>query len=121
MTTLTLYHQVRVDGGERTGIEVSGLEVMHFFQEGSGEHDPALLWWVDLECAGQRLPTDAVGARAWFTKNQSFFVAALSQIADAQLNAGFDVDVRPYDKSFDSGPDESRVRIAISAIRRGGA
>ena len=52
---LSFYRQKRQDGGIRTAVTVDGDTVLHRFQPGEGASDPALLWYVDLRCAGRRL------------------------------------------------------------------
>lgn len=120
MSKLTFYHQVRVDGGERTGIDADDTELLHFFQPGASEeeHDPRLLWYVDVRCEGDRLPGDASGARDWFLQNQPFFVQELTRIAEEELDVGFDAENRPYQREVGGAPDGARVLIVVSAVRR---
>ena len=118
MAELTFYHQVRVNGGERTGIDGESGPLLHYFQEGTEEFDPSLLWYVDVRCSGDQLPRDPQAAREWFLKNASFFVEHLKQVADAHLGPGFDADYLPYQQEIQDAPDGARVRIVVSAARR---
>jgi hypothetical protein len=85
LASLTFYHQVRADGGVRTGIETDGAEILHSFTPGGEEDDPALLWYVDVECEGANLPRDGLAARDWFLIHSDFFVAEFARIADEEL------------------------------------
>jgi hypothetical protein len=118
VTKLTLYHQVRVDGGERTGVDCGDTEVLHGFQPGSEEPDPALLWFVDVRCEGDRLPDDSHGAREWFLAHDRYFVGLLARIAHDQLEIGCDSELRPYTREYRDGPNGARVEIVVSAARR---
>jgi hypothetical protein len=118
MPKLTFYHQVRADGGERTGIELDGTTLLHHFQQGHEEHDPALLWFLDLRCEGASLPDEPEAVREWFLKNEAFFVSRLREIADVDLRAGFDAEVMPFEKEVASAPDNARVVVAVSAAGR---
>ncbi len=118
MSTLTFYHQVRVDGGKRTGIDIDGTQWLQSFTAGQEDNDPTLLWYVDIECKGRRVPNDPPKARDWLSNHSDFFVGLLTKIADDELEAGFDVDWRPFQHKIASGPDGTTVRITISAIRR---
>jgi hypothetical protein len=117
MAELTFYHQVRTDGGERTGIDNESGPLLHYFQEGSEEFDPRLLWYVDVRCSGEELPREPRAARDWFLKNSKFFVEHLKQVA-ANLGPGFDADYLPYQEEIEDAPDGARARIVISAARR---
>ena len=117
MTKLTFYHQVRADGGERTGIDSDESQLLHFFQPGRGEADPALLWYLDVRCEGDGLPDDGTVARDWFLTHQAFFVSQLTKVADEELSAGFDAEMRPFQREI-VAPDGTRVLIVVSAVRR---
>ncbi len=116
MDTLTFYHQVRQDHGRRTGIEFAGRELLQAFEAGE-DRDPALLWYVDIDCVGKNLPDNPDDARNWFLANRKFFVDQLLRVAEDQLDAGFDVELRPFRVKV-PGPGGITVRIGISAVRR---
>jgi hypothetical protein len=118
MPNLTFYHQVRVDGGERTGIELDGNTLLHHFQQGDEEHDPALLWFLDLRCDGGSLPNEPESVREWFLKNETFFAGRLREIAEVDLRAGFDAEVMPFEKEVAGAPNGARVVVALAAAGR---
>jgi hypothetical protein len=117
MPQLILHHQARADGGERTRVDCGDTELLHSVQPGSEDHDPAFFWFVDLRCEGDRLLEDPEGARSWFLGNKEFFVRHLERIANGPLRLGFDAEYMPYQEDIGPGPDGSRVRIVISAMR----
>jgi len=120
MATLTFYRQARADGGLRTGIEVDGETLLEDYLPGSREHDPALLWYVDLRCEGDRLPAEPEAVRAWFLENSQMIQRGFAACAD-ELKVGidsFDQDFRPYERRIGQTPDGTVLRVVISAIRR---
>ena len=58
MPKLVFYRQKRYDGAIRTGLELDDDPIAEHYEEGSGERDPALLWFVDLRCKGPGIPGD---------------------------------------------------------------
>jgi hypothetical protein len=117
MTTLGLYHDVRVDGGRRTGLEINGSCELELFEEESRDFDPAILWYVDLACEGESLPRDPGYARQWFLDNEKPLAEILLSVAD-EIDIGFDVEVRPFRRTFEGGPGGTRVSVSASAIHR---
>ncbi len=117
MATLGFYHDVRVDGGRRTGIEVNGSCELELFQEESGDFDPALLWYVDVSCVGESLPAERELARLWFLNNEKALCRILLGVAD-EIDIGFDVETRPFRRIVEDGPGGSRVSVSVSAIHR---
>jgi hypothetical protein len=118
MPTLTFYRQARVDGGVRTGIDVDDETVLHHFQPETSESDPALLWYIDLRCKGERLPSEADDARAWFIDKREWFQRELRRIAEQRLEMGFDAELRPYHEELSDGPKGAEVVVYVSAVRR---
>jgi hypothetical protein len=115
---LTFYHQVRADGGERTGIDLDGQSLLQHYQEESSDFDPSLLWYVDIVCQAATLPDDPERARNWFLEHEAFFGDAIRNVAREELGAGFDTEVRPFRREMENGPDDARVRIVVAAVRR---
>ena len=89
MKTIDFYRQARVDGGERTGVEVNGETVLEQFEPGDKEEDAALLWFVDVRCAGDSLPGEAESVREWLLEKGSIIQTRLREIAN-ELPAGID-------------------------------
>ena len=61
MSNIVLFRQARVNGGVHMGLEVDGAG-WDYYDSGSDDHDPALLWYVDLRAEGQNLPDSPEGA-----------------------------------------------------------
>ena len=116
MPTITFYRQQRADGGIRTGIDVDGDTVFAAFEPGNGDHDPALLWYVDVAVSGPALTTDPDGARAWLLQHEGAIADLISNAA-AGVPAGSDPDDWPMQFSGALDADVS-VRISCSAVRR---
>jgi hypothetical protein len=121
MPRLTFYHQVRFDGGRRTGISVGDdATSLHFFQPGAEEeetYDPRLLWYVDVRCDGDILPSEPQAARDWFLANETYFVAAMGKVADT-IAIGVDSDIWPYQCELAAPPDRCHAEVAVQAVRR---
>ena len=116
MPTVTFYRQARRDGGTRTGIEIDGEVVLGRFEEGRGEFDPALIWYVDVESTGDSLPGDAEGAREWLTAHAEVICRNLRALAD-QLANGVDIDAGST--RSDHVPETgASITVRCSAARR---
>ena len=118
MNKLTFYHQVRCDGGQRTGIDSDNSELLQCYKAGGEDADPALLWYLDVRCEGKKLPKEPAAARNWFVENRAFFTRTLAEIADQDLGAGFDADWAPFQREVSGAPDGARVLVVVSAVRR---
>jgi len=118
MSKLTFFHQIRVDGGVRTGIEIDDTRALESFQTERDEFDPVLLWYVDIICDGDNVPREPEAARQWFLDNERFFVDLLLVPAADELEIGFDPEVRPFRRTRDAGPGGCRIVIIVSAMRR---
>ena len=117
MATLAFFRQERVDGGVRTGIDVDGQTVLQDYQPGSDEHDPALLWYVDLRCEGDSLPATAQEARPWLIDHAPAITQALRELAE-ELTAGIDHELWPYERKVPGVQEGVHTRIVICAVRR---
>jgi len=119
MTQLTFFHQKRVDGGTRTGIDVDGLTCWHRFTEGSDDEDSALLWFVDIRCEGSDLPTERKKVRRWFGERPQAtrIKNALGQLAK-DFRVGFDNEVWPAEICIPADEEEPELKVVFSAIRR---
>jgi hypothetical protein len=115
MPTIGFYRQVRVDGGVRTGIDIDGDAVLQRFDPGAGDDDPALLWYVDIDCNGESLPDSAEDARQWLIDNAGRIVRELSDAAD-QLEIGADDSWRPWRRTATEGGVQ--VEVSCMAVRR---
>jgi hypothetical protein len=117
MSTLTFYRQARVDGGIRTGVEFDGTVLLGRFDEGNGDYDPALEWYLDLEFNGDSLPDDAASARQWLLDHSPFVAVNLGALAE-QIRIGLDFDPGPARVSSHLPDQNVRIEIRCSAMRR---
>jgi len=117
MGQLTFYQQTRSDGGVRTGVSIDGIDILQDFQEGDGECDPALLWYIDLRFEADSLPQDVGGVRDFLLVNSDETTHFLTESSD-ELQPGFDPDIQPYRREgvFRSGG--CRLHLLASAVRR---
>src|SRR5829696_5207955 len=115
MSEITFYRQERRDGGKRTGIEVGQRTEFVSFEPGDADNDPALVWYVDVRCSGDRLPTDGDAARAWFLQHEAA-IRALLERAAAEVPAGYDPVEWPLQVT--DQVDGATVTVAASAVRR---
>jgi hypothetical protein len=116
MPTITYFEQERRDGGTRVGIDVDGDTVRSAFRSGSTDSDPALVWYVDVACAGPKLPRDPDRALKWLSVNARHIGRVLTVLAKA-LPAGIDSAAWPVRRRSKIGPAVT-VTISCSAARR---
>jgi hypothetical protein len=117
MPKLNYYRQRRVDGGLRSAISVDDTIVLHVFEPGDEESDPALRWYVDVRSEGTRLPTRPADVRQWYQDQREIIETALRALAD-ELRAGIDIDSWPLQRSVPGAPRGVRIKIVSSAVRR---
>ncbi len=93
MSSIVFFRQARMDGGIRTGIDVDGAG-WEYYEGGSEEYDPALIWYVDLRAQGDHLPGSLEDARQWLLDQESLVNATYQQLVE-RLEVGMDPDVWP--------------------------
>jgi hypothetical protein len=101
----------------RSGIDIDADTVWERFEAGPGEEDPALLWYVDVRCEGDRLPTGKDEARQWLLHNAPLVKAGLRQLAE-KLDAGYDNGFWPLHWPIPGAPEGISVTVICSAVRR---
>jgi hypothetical protein len=123
MHELTFYRQMRYDGGIRMGVELDDQHpLLYAFTEGPPEEQDnplasALLWYFDLRCKGEGLPTTPDGARAWLLDHEGPIRDGLREfIAAIALGVDDSTPIR-WDR-FDGFPEGIRVEAVVSSIRR---
>ncbi len=116
MALLSFYRQARVDGGIRSGINADGEPVWESFEPGGSEPDPALLWYVDVRCQGEGLPTDREAVRRWFVAQAPAIKAAFQALAE-KLRVGFDDEIWPYQYVVPEPPPGTSMKIVCSAVQ----
>jgi hypothetical protein len=99
------------------GLSVDYDTVLHWFQEGGEEWDPALLWFVDVRGKKKRRPADAEEVRQWFQQHTAVVQTGLRTLAQ-ELRAGMDVDDWPLQWTIPNAPREKQLKIVCSAVRR---
>jgi hypothetical protein len=117
MAQITLYKQVRRDGGERVGVDVDGERLLDGYRPGTADEDPSLLWYIDVRCTMSNLSSDPTAVQRWLRDNSVVLRAALRTAAQ-QIGAGLDGPwplVIPIEPSPLPGVG---IRIAASAVRR---
>lgn len=118
MAKISFFRQERYDGGVRTGIGIDDETVLHHFETGSGESDPALLWFVDLGFEGRRLPSAPEQARKWLAEHAEFIRHGLQEAAD-RLQVGLDHDeVSPFRCPLSGAPHGVKAMLLVSGVRR---
>jgi hypothetical protein len=116
MTKLTLYRQVRKDGGIRTGVEVNDEPVLGRFEQGDKETDSALDWYVDVRCSVSRLGNDPEDARRRLLEHAGAIQAALVTLAE-ELKVGMDFS-SVLRRKVTGTPSGIQIEIVCSAVRR---
>ena len=117
MPQLRFYRQERYDRGVRTGFGVDDQPALEEFSSGSGESDPALLWYVDMVLEGRSLPENVEQARAWIIEHAEPIVTCLRSAAE-RLEIGLDDTTDwPYRIRLANLPRGVRGEIRVSAVR----
>jgi hypothetical protein len=119
MHTITFFRQARADGGIRMGIDINGALGWHHFQPGDEEYDPALVWYVDVECQGPNrdLPEGREKAKQWLLDRAPIIKAGLCALAD-KLRLGFDAEEPDYEQDIVGAPPRVTMMVICSAVRR---
>jgi hypothetical protein len=118
VANLTFYRQKRYDDGVRMGVELNDWELAHYFEEGKGERDPSLLWYVDLRCDGSGIPDDPDDAAHWLAQHSPSIKEGFARFAE-KLKVGADPDLYSlYWNEFPEVPEGVDMKIACSAVRR---
>ena len=116
MSSIVFFRQRRADGGTRTGIDINGRTELDHFEEGKGDPDPALVWYVDVRCEGARLSRTAELAQQWLIDKGPAISRGIDELAD-KLTAGIDSDSWPLQHALRRN-GAVRITIACSAMRR---
>jgi hypothetical protein len=118
MPKIGFYRQARYDGGMRTGIGIDDQTVLHDFQPGAEQSDPALLWYVDVAVEGDRLPSEPDAARTWLFDQSDTIAEAFREVGN-HLEIGLDSDASwPFRVRIRNLPRGIRGEISISGARR---
>lgn len=86
---LTFYHQKRRDGGVRSGVEFNEQRILERFEPGASPEDSALIWFVDVRCSGENLPSEPDSIRQWFLNHAETIRTELYKLSQ-ELIAGID-------------------------------
>ena len=117
MTRIVFYRHERADGGLRTGIEVNGDGLFECFREGAAEHDPALLWYIDLEFEGDTLPHSSDAVREWLVDHSADVRRTIDSLS-AEIAAGFDPELRPFRRAMQNWSGGVTLTVTVSAVDR---
>ncbi len=117
MMDVTFYHQVRADGGRRTGLSVGDDRGIERFVEPADpdNYDPALRWYVDVTWDVTDPPATQTEARAWLAAKLPELRSVLETTAD-ELSAGIDGDWSTRVNEIATALGTARV--SVSAQRR---
>jgi hypothetical protein len=122
MPRWTYFQQKRHDGGTRAGLESDDeAGTLSDFQEGPPDlaEDPlgsALLWYLDVRCAGEDLPRDVEQARHWFREHVPILRPGRLAMAD-MLRAGVDDSYPVRWGQFENRPPGVAIEAVFSCTR----
>lgn len=114
---VTFYHQVRTDGGRRTGLSINDSRGIENFVDcpDPEEFDPALRWYIDVSWEVPEPPRTQREARVWYAQHLAELRGVLEAVAET-LRAGIDGDLVPW--VLDLPGPTGNVRVTMSAQRR---
>src|SRR3984893_12045520 len=119
MHSVTFFKNVRKVGVVHVGVEANGLLLFDDLREGPGDPDPALDWYLDIQCESQTVSDSFEEIRAWFLGLSASINAALEALAQ-KLEIGMDGGVFPFQQKTQirsHTPDAVDLEIKGSAIR----
>ena len=119
MHSITFFKNVRKDGGIHVGLEADGLLVFDDLREGPSEPDPALDWYVDIQCQSPKVPDTADGIKTWLLGLSSAINAGLDEL-DRKMEIGMDGGLFPFQYKTQIRKNRANVvnlEIKGSAIR----
>lgn len=90
MTNLGFYFHERYDGGTRAGVEIANRQILERFDEGDGDFDAGLLWYIDLDVVDPSSNSaEPTSAQDFLIQHRTEIKGALSRFAD-RLQVGSD-------------------------------
>lgn len=117
-TEMTFYHNVRLDGGRRTGVTVGGIRGLELFRPGPGGDDdlpdPRLAWSVTVTIPDDCVIATQEEAAEWLGRTSPAIAAALEKAAD-HVPAGIDFGFRPWKTR--SNVHGRELTVTLSAMR----
>jgi hypothetical protein len=116
MSKIIFFRQRRADGGVHSGVETEEHKA-DFYQEGAGEYNPALEWFVDLRVEGKDLPPDLQEAIEWLTAQGKIISLAFEQLS-RELAAGIDFGSWPLEWPVPQAPQGVEMSIISSCVQR---
>lgn len=117
MSKIVFFRQSRADGGVRTGLDIDEETILQRFEDGTGEVDPVLTWFVDLRCEGVSLPHETEKAYQWLLAHSTVITDGFLALANV-LDLGLDTDVYPLSWDIPNPPAGVRMSIVCSAMRK---
>jgi hypothetical protein len=115
MSTVSLYHNDRVDGGKRTGLEINGQRAFEQYVPGGEERDPAIRWYLDVDLPAAKTPMNRRESALWLRTHHRQIEEVVTQ-AKKELGAGYDADGLPWLFNWES--PEGVIQLKVSAQRR---
>lgn len=95
------FWNARLDGGVHLGLAANEDVLFDDLREGSGEPDPALIWYVDIFCESRSMPKSPSEIRNWFLQ------------LSPHINRCFDALVKKLEIGVDGGlyPFSQRAKV----------
>src|SRR6266478_690115 len=119
MHSITFFKNVRKDGGIHVGLEADGLLIFDDLREGPSDPDPALNWYLDIQCETQKIPESSENIRNWLLGLSLGINGALDELAK-ELEIGMDGGVYPFHQKTQirsNSSDAINLEIKGTAIR----
>ena len=118
VTEMTFYHNVRLDGGRRTGVTADGIRGLELFRPGPGDEDdlpdPRLAWSVTVTIPDDGVIATQEEVAEWLGRTSPAIAAALEKAAE-DVPAGIDFGFRPWiTRSNGLGRE---LTVTLSAMR----
>ncbi len=119
MHSITFFKNVRKDGGMHIGLEADGVLLFDDLQEGPSEPDPALDWYLDIQCESKKIPESSENIRNWLLGLSPGINGALDELVK-KLEIGADGGIHPFQQKTQirsTSSDPINLEIKGSAIR----
>ncbi|MCI0682748.1 MAG: hypothetical protein L0Y71_11665 [Gemmataceae bacterium] len=113
------FKNVRQDGGVHVGFSVNDVMLYEDYRVNDEAPDPALIWYVDIECESSGVPRSPEEIRRWFAGRAGQIDQVFGELI-AKMEIGVDADLVPFrvERKFEDSFGGVVVRVSGSAMRR---
>jgi hypothetical protein len=119
MNKVTFFWNDRQDGAVHRGLSANDVLLFDELTEGGAEPDPALNWYVDIDCTSRSISKIPHEIREWFLRLSPHINACFDALLQ-KLEVGADGGLYPFfqRKSVKAHPSVINIEIKGSAMQK---